>query len=121
MKLYHVFIFNAIAALGYAVGLLVIPSTVLTLHGMSPDPSTILEDRYVGVSFLGIGLVTWLARNSDKSVAQDAMTLGLSISYIAGFLLSLQSTLTKQMNALGWLPVVIYLLLVAVYSYFRFR
>jgi hypothetical protein len=118
MKLYHVFIFNAITALGYSVGLLVIPSTLLTLHGMSPDPSTILVARYVGVSFLGIGLVTWLARNSG---AQDAITLGLLICSIAGFLLSLQSTLTGQMNALGWLPVVIYLLLIAGYSYFRFR
>ena len=49
------------------------------------------------------------------------MTLGLPISYVAGLVLSLQATLTGQMSVVGWLPVVVYLLLVAGYSYFRFR
>lgn len=121
MKLSYVFIFNSITALGYAIGLLIVPATVMTLHGISTDPSTILMARYFGVALLGIGLVTWLARNSDKSQAQDAMTLGLPISYVAGLVLSLQATLTGQMSVVGWLPVVVYLLLVAGYSYFRFR
>ncbi len=121
MKLSYVFIFNTIAALGYAIGLLIVPATVMTLHGISTDPSTILMARYFGVALLGIGLVTWLARNSDESHARDAMTLGLPISYVAGLLLSLQATLTGQMSVVGWLPVVVYLLLVAGYSYFRFR
>ena len=63
MKLSYVFIFNSIAALGYAIGLLIVPATVMTLHGISADPSTILMARYFGVALLGIGLVTWLARN----------------------------------------------------------
>ena len=121
MKLSYVFIFNTIAALGYAVGLIIIPATVLTWHGISTDASTILMARYFAVALLGIGLVTLLARDAEESKARDALTLGLPLSYIVGLVLSLQSTLTGQMSALGWLPVVIYLLLVIGYGYFRFR
>jgi hypothetical protein len=121
MKLSHVYIFNTIAAIVYALGLLIVPATIMTMHGISSDPSTLLMARYFGVALLGIGLVTWLARNSDKSRAQDAISLGLPVSYVVGFVLSLQATLTGQMNAVGWLPVVIYLLLIAGFAYFRFR
>ena len=121
MKLSQVYIFNTIVAIVYALGLLIVPSTIMTLHGISSDPSTLLMARYFGVGLLGIGLVTWLARNSDKSQAQDAISLGYLISYVVGFIVSLQATLTGQMNALGWLPVVIYLVLVAGLGYFRFR
>lgn len=121
MKLYHVFVFNTITALAYALGLLIVPSTVMALHGIPDDPPTLLMARFFGVALLGIGLATWLARNSDKSQARDAMTLGLPISYIAGFIVALQATLTGQMKALGWLGVVVYLLLVFGYGYFQIR
>ena len=117
MKLSHVYIFNTLAALGYAIVLLIVPSTVLLLHGISADQSTILVARYFGVALVGMGLVTWFARNSEKSQAQDAITLGLAISYIVGLLLSLRSNLAGQMNALGWLPFVIYLLLSVMLGY----
>jgi len=73
------------------------------------------------VGLLGIGLVTWLAKNSDKSQAQDAISQGFLITYVVEFIVSLQATLNGQMNALGWLPVVIYLLLIVGLGYFRFR
>lgn len=120
MKLAYVFIFNTLAALGYAAGLLVIPATILSWHGISDEPSTILMARYFGVALLGIGLVTWQARNSEESQARNAITLGLPISYILGLALSIQSTLAGQMNTLGWLPAVVYLLLIAGFGYFRF-
>jgi len=121
MKLSHVYILNTIVAIVYALGLLIVPATIMTIHGISSDPSTLLMARYFGVGLLGIGLVTWLARDSDKSQAQDAITLGFLISYVVGFIVSLQATLTGQMNAVGWLPVVIYLVLIASLSFFRFR
>jgi len=121
MKLSHVYIFNTLVALVYALGLLIVPATIMSLHGIGSDPSTILMARYFGVGLLGIGLVTWLARNSDKSQARDSISLGFLISYVVGLVLSLWATLTGQMNAVGWLPVVIYLLLIVGIGYFRSR
>ena len=58
MKLSHVFIFNPLAALGYAAGFLIIPATIMSWHGITGDIYTILMARYFGVALLGIGLVT---------------------------------------------------------------
>jgi hypothetical protein len=110
MKLSHIYIFNTVVALGYSFFLLVFPAQLLTVHGISPDPSALLMGRYFGVALLGMGLAPWLARNAAASQARDAITLGFFISYIAGFLVSLYRTISGQMNALGWLAVTVYLI-----------
>ena len=120
MKFSTVFIFNTLAALGYAAGLLIIPEQIMSWHGIGVHGSSILMARYFGVALLGIGLVTWLARNTVDSNARDAITIGLPISYIAGFVLSVQATLGGQMNILGWLPAVVYFLLILGYGFVRF-
>lgn len=103
MKFSFIYIFNTIVALGYSFLLLFFPSQLLTIHGISPDPSALLMGRYFGVALLGMGLATWLARNSVASEARDAITLGFFISYIPGVIISLYGVLSGQMNALGWL------------------
>jgi len=120
MKLSHVFIFNTLAGLSYAAGFLIIPATIMSWHGITADAYTILMARYFGVALLGIGLVTWLVRNAPESNTRDGIATGLALSYIVGFAVSLQGTLTGQMNALGWLPVAVYLLLFVGFGYFRF-
>ncbi len=120
MKLSQVFILNTLAALSYAVGFLIIPATIMSWHGITADAYTILMARYFGVALLGLGLVTWFARNAPESDVRDGITTSLAISSVVGFALSLQSTLAGQMNALGWLPVVIYLLIFVGAGYFRF-
>jgi hypothetical protein len=120
MKLSQVFIFNTLAALSYAAGFLIIPATIMSWHGITADAYTILMARYFGVALLGMGLVTWSARNAPESDVRDGIITGLAISAVVGFALSLQSTLAGQMNALGWLPVVVYLLLFVGFGYFRF-
>jgi len=121
MKLSNVFTLNTLIALSYSLGFLIIPSTLIEWHGMVPDTSLILMARYFGVALLGIGLVTWFARNAQDSKTRDAITGGLALSYIAGFVLSLQATLAGQLNAMGWLPVGAYLILIAGYGIFRFN
>lgn len=119
MKLSHIYIFNTIVALGYSILLLIVPSTLLSLHGISTDQSALLMGRYFAVALLGMGSATWLARNAEASKARDAITLGFLVSYIAGFLVSLYGTLTDQMNALGWLAVAVYLVLVLGLGYIQ--
>ena len=76
--------------------------------------------RYFGVALLGMGLATWLARNTEPSQARNTINLGFFISYIPGFLVSLYGTLSGQMNAVGWLAVAVYLLLVIGFGYIQF-
>jgi len=121
MKLSHVFIINTLISLGYAAGFLFIPNTLISWHGMTPTPSLILMARYFAVALMGIGLVAWFARNAADSITRDAITNGLALSFIVGFALSLQATLSGLLNAMGWLPVGAYLILIVGYGYFRFK
>jgi len=54
MKLSHVHIFNTIVAIVSAIGLLIVPATIMTMHGISSDPSTLLMARYLGWACLAL-------------------------------------------------------------------
>jgi hypothetical protein len=73
--------------------------------------------RYFGVALLGMGLTTWLARNAAASDARDAITLGFCISCMPGVVVPLYGTLSGQMNAMGWLAVAVYSVLVIGFGY----
>ena len=120
MKLSFVFLLNTIAAIVYAIGFLIAPDTVMGLHGLPAGATQALMARYFGVALLGMGLITWFVREVAHPPLKEGITLSLFLSSLAGCLLSIQATLSGQMNAVGWLPVGIYLLLTLGFGYFRF-
>ena len=121
MKLRTVFIFNTIVALVYALCAFIIPENTLELHGMGTDESTIWMGRFFAVELLGVGLVTWLVRDSAAGSTQRGIVLGLMLHDIVGIVIAVWATLTGGMSAVGWLPVAIYTLLGAGYAYFYFK
>lgn len=120
MKLSHVFSFNALAALVYAIGFVIIPNTVMGLHGLPAGDTQALIARYFGVALIGLGLTAWFVRDVAHPPLKDGITLSLFLSSLIGFGLSIQATWSGQMNALGWLPTAVYLLLTLGFGYFRF-
>jgi Ca2+/Na+ antiporter len=120
MKLSNLFIFNAIAALVYGISSVIVPTTVLSLHGMTQGQTEALVGQFFGVSLIAIGLVTWFARNVTDKEAQRAIMTGLLISDVIGFIVVLLGMLSNLMNALGWVAAGLYLLLALGYGYFRF-
>ena len=120
MKLSHVFSFNALAALVYAIGFLIVPNTVMGLHGLPAGETQALLARYFGVALVGLGLVAWYVRDVAHPPLKDGITISLFLSSLLGFVLSFQATLSGQMNIVGWLPTAVYLLLFLGFGYFRF-
>ncbi len=120
MKLSHVFSFNALVALVYAIGFVIVPNTVMALHGIPEGAAQALLAQYFGVALIGLGLVAWFVRDITDPPMKDGITLSLFLSSLVGFVLSLQATLSGQMNAVGWLPTAVYLLLSLGFGYFRF-
>jgi len=120
MKLSHVFIFNALVALVYAIGFVIVPNTVMGLHGLPAGETQALLARYFGVALIGLGLVAWFVRDVAHPPMKDGITISLFVSSLVGFVLSIQATLSGQMNAVGCLPTAVYLLLSLGFGYFRF-
>ena len=120
MKLKHLLIINTVVCLVYGIILVLSPATMLSLHGVAQDPGTRLMGQYFGSALIGIGLLTWLARNVADSEAQGAIILALLIANVIGIVISVLGTVSGPMNAVGWLAVAIYVLLVLGFGYFQF-
>jgi len=122
MKLKHLFIINAIIALGYALGELFVPETLGSIYGLGGtfDPELLLTARLFGWGLLAVGLITALAANAPPSEAKQAIVKALFISQIVGAIVCLMGTINGVFNAVGWSAVIIYLFLAAGYGYFGF-
>ena len=122
MTLKNLFISNAIIALAYAFGELIIPKTLLSLYFTTGTPSAdiLLTARLFGWGLLAVGLICAFAVNTPPSEARQAIIKGLFIADIVGLIVSLMGVLSGTFTAVGWSAVVIYLFLSAGYGYFWF-
>jgi len=120
MKLSNLLVFNTIIALVYGISFVLVPTTVLSLYGMTQGTSEALAGQYFGVALIAIGLLTWFARSVTDSDAQRAIILALLISDVIGVIVAVLGTVSGVMSAVGWSAVGIYLLLALGYAYFQF-
>jgi hypothetical protein len=122
VKLKHLFIVHSIVALIHGGGFVLVPKALMSLYGVSlADTSATYVARLFGAALLIYCFVAWFARNAQDSEARQAITLGFFLTGIIGFVVSLVGQLSGVMNALGWLVVGLYLVIVGVgYGYFHF-
>lgn len=120
MTLRNLFIVNAILALVFGVALVLAPALLASFYGGTLTQPGIYIARLTGAAFLGICVLTWLARNATDSEARRAIVLAYFIANAIGFILALLGQLAGVPNALGWSIVIIYLLLALGYGYFQF-
>lgn len=120
MKLSTLFIINAILAILFGLGFILAPEAVLAPYGIATDSAGIALARLLGVSFIEVGILAWLARNIESTSAVRVITLAYFIGNAVGFIVTLIDQLGGLANALGWTTVAIYLLLALGYGYFQF-
>ncbi len=120
MKLRTILMLNGIVASAYGISFLLVPSTVLEIYGVTQGPAEQLMGQYFGVALIGIGLLTWLAKEVTEVSTQRAMILALLISNLAGVIVSVLGTLSDVMSAVGWSAVAIYVVFGLGYGYFQF-
>ena len=122
MKLKHLFIVHSVVALFHGGGFVLAPKLFMSLYGVSlADLEATYIARLFGAALLIYCFVAWFARDAEDSAARRAIVLGFFLSGIVGFIVSLLGQLSGVMNALGWLVVGLYLVLIgAGYGYFYF-
>lgn len=111
---------NAIVALIYGIGLVLVPSTVLNIYGVEPGPAVNLASQLFGVELLHVGLICWLARSVSDSAAQRAIVIASLIGQVIAVVITVMGTLSGVFSAVGWSAVAIYLLLALGYAYLQF-
>ena len=121
MKLKNLFIINTVLSIVYGICFVLIPAKVLLLYGLTASAGEALMGQYFGVALIGIGLITWFAKNVTDSNAMGAIILALLISDIIGVIVSVIGTISGVMNTFGWSAVIIYLFLTLGFAYFQFK
>jgi hypothetical protein len=116
-------VFLAIAAaiaIIYGVAFILVPDFVVTTYGMTPNAALDLMARYFGLTLIGMGLITWLVRETTDGKALRGLLTGLSVQGVIGLLVSIWGTTSGIMNGMGWSAVLIYAILLAGYLYYLF-
>lgn len=121
MKLKHLLVINAVIALVYGISYQLIPEKITLLYGVTTGPGVILNVRLLGAALIGIGLLTWFARNISDSETQRAIILSLLVFCLIGFVITVHGTVTGIMSAVGWTGVGIFLFFTLGYGYFQFK
>jgi hypothetical protein len=110
----------AAIAVVYGIAFVAAPDFVQANYGMTTNASSILAGRYFGLTLLGLGLITWLVRETSDVKALRGLLWGLAIQSAIGVLVSIWGTSSGTMNGMGWSAVLIYAVLLAGYLYYLF-
>ncbi len=110
------------AALAFVFGLafLLIPAQLMSLYGITLDPEGQWVGRYLGSAFIGIAVLTWLARNLVQGNGVRAIVIGDFVVSISGLAVAILDAFFGLGNALTWSTVAIYLFLTIGFGYFLF-
>ena len=120
MKLSNLFVLNAIVALLFGLGFVLMPEQVVDLYDVTLDDAGIYIANIFGAALLGFATMSWIARNSGASDARKGLMWGLFVEHVVGFVFSLMAQTAGLMNAMGWSIVAIYGILALGYAYFLF-
>jgi hypothetical protein len=121
MKLSHLFIFNAIVALVFGIGFVLLPTAVYNVFGVEVSPAANTAGQLFGVELVAVGLLCWFVQNARDSAVIPKIILALLVADLLGVIVTAMATLSGVMNPLGWITVVLYLTLVIGYAYFWLR
>ena len=112
---------KAIVEVVFGIGFVAVPAYLADLFGMDFNETGELMARLFGTAFIFGAIVLWLAQNaSHTEKALQAIVIGVILSNAIGFVVTLMATLADTWNALGWLPVGLYLVFGLVFAYFLF-
>jgi hypothetical protein len=120
MKINTFFAIAAVLAAIYGLGFFLIPAQTVGLYGITLDVNGQFVGRYLGSAFLGVAVLTWMARSLTSQEALRPILLGDFVISLTGLAVAVWDTFAGSGNALSWVTVVIYLFLTLGFGYFQF-
>ena len=120
MKLRNLYLLNTVAALLFAIGLLLMTPIMLGLFGMDDTRDARTLAQFVAVELTSTGLLTFFALGVTDMKARSAVNNANLVATALGFVVSLNAVLSGAMNSAGWLVVALYFVLASGFAYFQF-
>jgi hypothetical protein len=121
INLTNLFRLHAILAALYAIGLVLIPQTIIGLLSPTPlnGPGTDIT-RLFGAALVLVAMLAWGASNQTDRAARRGSAQFLLVYVTLGLIITLLGQLAGTWGPLGWSSVVAYAIFVVGYGYFLF-
>jgi hypothetical protein len=119
MKLRTFLMIASVVALAYALALILLPATTLSIYGFGIGAGEKLLSQFFGVEMLAVGLIMWLAKDLTGASVRPVIT-GSMIANTVGAVVSILGTLSGVMRTAGWSAVFIYVVMGLGFAYFHF-
>ncbi len=101
MKFKTLMIIKAAVCLGFGPLLLFIPGELLNFLGTSYGGGAALTGREYGATLMGNLMLTWFARDAEKSIARKAIILHLFVYDAIAIIVTLALQLSGGLNVLA--------------------
>ena len=102
----------AVLAVLYGIGFVLFPTQTLELYGVTGQPGAALSIQFFGAALIGIGVISWFAREFKDWDAVRGVLIGYVVYYVVGLLVNFWGTMQGLLNAMAWSSTVLYVLLI---------
>ena len=110
-------IINSVLAFGFGIAFVIAAEPTMAMYAIEGAPGMtpggLLTANLLGAAFIGLGVVSFQARDAADSVARRAIALGFVVGNVIGAGMTILGITSGAVNALGWSTVAIYALLAA--------
>jgi heme A synthase len=118
MNLKNLYIIASIIFLIAGLGSLFFPEQALSNFGLMPDETGMIMSRRFGALLLGVAVLLWMSRNTDK--LQRAILAGVLVAISLNAIVILVGILSGLLSALAWLALIFSFLFAIGFAYFLF-
>src|SRR5215813_5897239 len=121
VNLTNLFRLHAVLAVLYAIGLLLLPQTIIGLLAPTPlnAPGADIT-RLFGAALVLVAMLAWGASQQAERAVQRGSAQVLLVYVTLGLIITLLGQLARTWGPLGWSNVVAYAIFVVGYGYFLF-
>jgi hypothetical protein len=119
MKFRTLLTINSILAIVAGIACVLAPAQLLSSYGVSLIPMGLVIYQFWGATLIGLGMLTWFARNIKGSELQKTFALSLFITNGISCVMAIRGQYVGA-NAFGWSTVALYFLLALGFGYFLF-
>ena len=93
---------NGVVSIGYGIVGLVVPATLASVYGVEITDREGLILRSLSASYLGLGVLCWVARGLGDGAARRSIAIGALASWGLSLAVGLAGQVAGLVNTLGW-------------------
>lgn len=110
----------AVIGIVFGIGMLIAPEQVLELYAIPSSEGSKSIARSFGALMFSVGIMNWIARGVEDSVALRAILYGNLAIHLLTLVIDLLALTSGGMSAQGWGSVILHALFGAGFAYFVF-